>query len=408
MPGLTYGCSKKKCCKGYKFVLGQCIPEDYDICAQAPCEQQCTDNFGRVLCTCYPGYRYDRERHQKRERPYCLDIDECASSNTTLCAHICINTVGSYHCGCREGYVLEDDGKTCTRGDKYPNDTGPEEKAENEVRAGTCCASCKEFSQMKQTVLQLKQKIAQLPNSAAELGKYVNGDKVLASNTYLPGPPGLPGGQGPPGSPGPKGSPGFPGMPGPPGQPGPRGSMGPMGPSPDLSHIKQGRRGPVMLVSSRAHQEHQEDMAPRGREEHLGPQGLRDPQVLSTSCCLCWLTSEMTSPSCRRRCSGTGLTLQQRTSPYLRNFPATQRLWTLDLGMTTPEEVKQETLRPPGTSIHSTSHVFMSPEEKHSFTQSLHLKKNTTGGLKPFSVLSSCPLFTLLPNPIFRVPCTSH
>ncbi|EDM14706.1 rCG46976, isoform CRA_a [Rattus norvegicus] len=153
--------------------------------------------------------------------------------------------MGSYHCECREGYILEDDGRTCTRGDKYPNDTGHEEKSENEVKAGTCCATCKEFSQMKQTVLQLKQKISLLPNNAAELGKYVNGDKVLASNTYLPGPPGLPGGQGPPGSPGPKGSPGFPGMPGPPGQPGPRGSMGPMGPSPDLSHIKQGRRGPV-------------------------------------------------------------------------------------------------------------------------------------------------------------------
>ena len=45
---------------------------DYDVCAEAPCEQQCTDNFGRVLCTCYPGYRYDRERHRKREKPYCL------------------------------------------------------------------------------------------------------------------------------------------------------------------------------------------------------------------------------------------------------------------------------------------------------------------------------------------------
>lgn len=52
------------------------------------------------------------------------------------------------------------------------------------------------------------------------------------------------------GSPGPKGSPGFPGIPGPPGQPGPRGSMGPVGPSPDLSHIKQGRRGPVVSISS--------------------------------------------------------------------------------------------------------------------------------------------------------------
>ncbi|XP_026924888.1 collagen and calcium-binding EGF domain-containing protein 1 isoform X2 [Acinonyx jubatus] len=238
-------CFRKKCCKGYKFVLGQCIPEDYDVCAEAPCEQQCTDNFGRVLCTCYPGYRYDRERHRKREKPYCLDIDECATSNETLCAHICVNTVGSYRCECREGYIREDDGRTCTKGDKYPNDTGHDEKSENAVEAKTCCATCTEFHQMKQTVLQLKQKIALLPNSAADLGKYITGNKVLASNAYLPGPPGLPGGQGPPGSPGPKGSPGFPGMPGPPGQPGPRGSMGPMGPSPDLSHIKQGRRGPV-------------------------------------------------------------------------------------------------------------------------------------------------------------------
>lgn len=37
--------------------------------------------------------------------------------------------------------------------------SGHDEKAENAVRAGTCCASCKEFHQMKQTVLQLKQKV---------------------------------------------------------------------------------------------------------------------------------------------------------------------------------------------------------------------------------------------------------
>ncbi|CDQ91273.1 unnamed protein product [Oncorhynchus mykiss] len=63
---------RKKCCEGFKFVLGQCIPEDYDVCDGAPCEQQCTDHFGRVVCTCYPGYRYDRERHRNREKPYCL------------------------------------------------------------------------------------------------------------------------------------------------------------------------------------------------------------------------------------------------------------------------------------------------------------------------------------------------
>uniref|UniRef100_A0A8C3IMF1 Collagen and calcium binding EGF domains 1 n=1 Tax=Chrysemys picta bellii TaxID=8478 RepID=A0A8C3IMF1_CHRPI len=234
-------CFRKKCCKGYKFVLGQCIPEDYDVCAEAPCEQQCTDNFGRVLCTCYPGYRYDRERHRNREKPYCLDIDECASSNETLCSQICVNTMGSYRCECHEGYIREDDGRTCTKGDK----AGLSEKADNVVKAGTCCASCKEFHQIKQTVLQLKQKVALLPNNAADLSKQITGEKVLASNAYIPGPPGQPGHQGPPGAPGPKGSPGFPGSPGPPGQPGPRGSMGPIGPSPDISHIKQGRRGPV-------------------------------------------------------------------------------------------------------------------------------------------------------------------
>ncbi|XP_049638014.1 collagen and calcium-binding EGF domain-containing protein 1 [Suncus etruscus] len=238
-------CFRKKCCKGYKFVFGQCIPEDYDVCAGAPCEQQCTDNFGRVLCTCYPGYRYDRERHRRREKPYCLDVDECATSNATLCAHICVNTPGSFRCECRAGYVQEDGGRTCTPADSYPRDNGHEEKSESAVRTGACCGTCKEFHQMKQTLLQLKQKISLFPNSAADLGKYLTQDKALASNMYLPGPPGLPGGQGPPGSPGPKGSPGFPGMPGPPGQPGPRGSIGPMGPSPDLSHIKQGRRGPV-------------------------------------------------------------------------------------------------------------------------------------------------------------------
>lgn len=86
----------------------------------------------------------------------------------------------------------------------------------------------------------------------------------------------------------------------------------------------------------------------------------RDPQGLLTSCCLCWLTSAMTSLSCRKRCSGTGLTLQQRSSLYLRNFPATQRAWTLALEMTIPgEPMKQETF------THSTSHIFPPMEESN-------------------------------------------
>uniref|UniRef100_A0A8C5LU87 Collagen and calcium binding EGF domains 1 n=1 Tax=Leptobrachium leishanense TaxID=445787 RepID=A0A8C5LU87_9ANUR len=182
---------------------------------------------------------YDRERHRNREKPYCLDIDECAFKNETLCSQICINTPGSYRCECLEGYVLEEDGKTCTKG------SHEFEKSNNVMKAGVCSDTCKEFHQIKQTVLQLKQKLALLPNSVSESGKHISADKVLASTMYVQGPPGIPGAQGPQGLPGPKGSAGQPGVPGPPGPPGPRGFMGPMGQSPDISHVKQGRRGPV-------------------------------------------------------------------------------------------------------------------------------------------------------------------
>lgn len=41
-----------------------------------------------------------------------IDIDEC-ELNETDCYHVCINTNGSYECGCREGYKFSTDGYTC-------------------------------------------------------------------------------------------------------------------------------------------------------------------------------------------------------------------------------------------------------------------------------------------------------
>ncbi|XP_019937425.1 collagen and calcium-binding EGF domain-containing protein 1 isoform X2 [Paralichthys olivaceus] len=230
-------CYRKTCCKGFKFVSGQCIPEDYDVCAGAPCEQQCTDHFGRVVCTCYPGYRYDRERHRKREKPYCLDFDECADKNTTACSQICINSVGSYRCECETGYFLEEDRKTCTKGERAVHLF---EKSDNVMNAGSCSATCDDFHQIKMSVLQLKQKMAMLSNSA-DVPEQMTREKMTSSAFSL-GPPGLPG---LPGDPGPDGPPGRNGLVGPPGPPGPRGLMGPIGPTPDLYHIKHGPRGPV-------------------------------------------------------------------------------------------------------------------------------------------------------------------
>ncbi|KAH1169179.1 collagen and calcium-binding EGF domain-containing protein 1 isoform X1 [Mauremys mutica] len=334
-------CFRKKCCKGYKFVLGQCIPEDYDVCAEAPCEQQCTDNFGRVLCTCYPGYRYDRERHRNREKPYCLDIDECATSNETLCSQICVNTIGSYRCECHEGYIREDDGRTCTKGDK----AGLSEKADNVVKAGTCCASCKEFHQIKQTVLQLKQKVALLPNNAADLSKQITGEKVLASNAYIPGPPGQPGHQGPPGAPGPKGSPGFPGSPGPPGQPGPRGSMGPIGPSPDLSHIKQGRRGPVGPPGAPGRD------GTKGERGAPGPKGLPGPPGSFDFLLLMMADIRNDIAELQERVFG------HRTHSSAEEFPLPQEFTnyhdTVDFG--SGEDYKQR-IAPKDSRMHKTAH----------------------------------------------------
>ena len=35
----------------------------------------------------------------------CVDINECEATENNLCDQICTNTMGSYTCSCRHGYV---------------------------------------------------------------------------------------------------------------------------------------------------------------------------------------------------------------------------------------------------------------------------------------------------------------
>ena len=49
------------------------------------------------------------------------DIDECNSSNGG-CAQLCNNTVGSFFCGCNEGYLLNTDDADCDGTMKFDDD----------------------------------------------------------------------------------------------------------------------------------------------------------------------------------------------------------------------------------------------------------------------------------------------
>ncbi|XP_019573954.2 fibulin-2 isoform X2 [Rhinolophus sinicus] len=55
------------------------------------------------------------------------DQDECLLLPGELCQHLCINTVGSYHCACFPGFSLQGDGRTC-----QPDGGPPQPKAAEE------------------------------------------------------------------------------------------------------------------------------------------------------------------------------------------------------------------------------------------------------------------------------------
>ena len=72
------------------------------------------DATGPTDTLCPPGYELSSS--------HCVDIDECETDNGG-CAHSCINEAGGYICQCDDGYILEDDGQTCTADGPCPGCT---------------------------------------------------------------------------------------------------------------------------------------------------------------------------------------------------------------------------------------------------------------------------------------------
>lgn len=75
-----------------------------------------------LQCRCHPGFQL------KRDGKTCVDIDECVT--TYPCSQRCINTHGSFHCLCVDGFELS------------PNDPTVCKSTSGEMRSRVCVCLC--------------------------------------------------------------------------------------------------------------------------------------------------------------------------------------------------------------------------------------------------------------------------
>ncbi|XP_077863953.1 uncharacterized protein LOC144348616, partial [Saccoglossus kowalevskii] len=113
---------------------GVCCSQDINECAanNGGCAHTCRNTAGSFTCGCRNGYSIASNGKT------CIDINECAANNGG-CAHTCHNTAGSFTCGCRTGYRLASNGKSCTDIDECAaNNGGCAHTCQNSPGSFTC------------------------------------------------------------------------------------------------------------------------------------------------------------------------------------------------------------------------------------------------------------------------------
>ena len=91
------------------FTLSNAKCADLDECDTGInfCDDlHCINTVGTYTCGCDRGF----EKVEKRYETYCIDEDECSNRNPCPENASCKNTVGSYECLCDSGY----DGEFCS------------------------------------------------------------------------------------------------------------------------------------------------------------------------------------------------------------------------------------------------------------------------------------------------------
>ncbi|XP_057308375.1 uncharacterized protein LOC130646225 isoform X2 [Hydractinia symbiolongicarpus] len=122
-------------------MTGKSCEKDKNECTNenGGCEQDCFNTFGSYSCGCRVGYKLDVDAKS------CNDVDECAGSNG--CKSRCVNTAGSYFCACEEGETLGRDGRTCHDANQIceMEDRGCEFKCNNDGKGSYFCSCDKGF-----------------------------------------------------------------------------------------------------------------------------------------------------------------------------------------------------------------------------------------------------------------------
>ncbi|XP_018415956.1 PREDICTED: epidermal growth factor-like protein 7 [Nanorana parkeri] len=94
------------CCPGWKR-----MDSHMPGCNKVGCRVQINNGgtcIGYNKCKCSTGWRGDLCQ---------TDVDEC-TMGSHQCAQTCMNTAGSFHCGCQEGFHLLEDGRSCDKLEK--------------------------------------------------------------------------------------------------------------------------------------------------------------------------------------------------------------------------------------------------------------------------------------------------
>ncbi|NXG46922.1 EGFL7 protein, partial [Psilopogon haemacephalus] len=122
--------SMASCCPGWSRADNHALSCNRALCWM-PCQNGGSCTFpGR--CACPPGWT---------GRACQTDVDECAGQSHG-CHQLCINTAGSYHCACQDGFSLAADHKACQPLLPAPepetfNHAGPHSEMKEEMKALT-------------------------------------------------------------------------------------------------------------------------------------------------------------------------------------------------------------------------------------------------------------------------------